>query len=178
MNSDLKKNMNKKAEGHQMNPHEKIAKMAVLQHLKKTAEDAMKEHMAGGGVKKVSVMSNSPEGLEEGLDHAKGMVGKLNPEEEGSHGDHGDEGPDALEGDEPHELTRGDVSSPGHSTHENANFSEDHTKAPPDGDLEDKEAVPGDTEEKHEDDMSHEELDAKIQKLMHLKSAKQAKMRG
>lgn len=152
----------------EMHPHEKMAKMAVLQHLKKTAEDAMKEHM--GGMKKVSVMSNSPEGLEEGLEHAKGMVGSLNPEEEGTHKGETEETPSPMEGKEPHELTRGDVNAPGESTHEKANFSADHSDAPSDGDMEDRDAVPGEDE-----DMSHEELDAKIQKLMHLK---QAKMRG
>lgn len=168
----------KKPEGEEMHPHEKMAKMAVLQHLKKTAEDAMKEHM--GGMKKVSVMSDSPEGLKEGLDKAKGMVGKLDSDEEGF-GDHGSEDGDPLEHQNEHELTRGDVNSPGHSTHEEHENTEDHSKEPEDGDMEDRDAVPGDDGDEanaSDEDMSHEELDAKIQRLMHLKSAKQAKMRG
>lgn len=170
----MKKEMKKDG----MHPHEKMAKMAVLQHLKKTAEDAMKEHMNGGAMKKVSVMSDSPEGLEEGLEHAKGMVGSLNSEEEGSHKDEGDESADPLKDENEHEMTRGDVNSPGHSTHEEHENTEDHSKESEDGDMEDREAVPGDDGDeanKSDEDMSHEELDAKIQRLMHLK---QAKMRG
>lgn len=62
-----------------MPEHEKMAKMSVLNDLKNSmSEDKMdKLH----GLKKVSIMSNSPEGLEQGLSKAKELV---EGQEEGS----------------------------------------------------------------------------------------------
>lgn len=71
----------------------KDAKMAVLQNLKKDAEGAMSGKLDKMGMKKVSVMSDSKEGVEKGLDKAKELV-EGSPEEEAS------ESPDeeAMEG--------------------------------------------------------------------------------
>lgn len=55
-----------------MMPHEKKAKMSVLEELQKQAADAM-----GGkldGVKKVSVMAPSKEGMKEGLEKAEEIL--------------------------------------------------------------------------------------------------------
>jgi hypothetical protein len=61
--------MKKKKEGREMSPEEKQAKMGVLQDLK----SQMSKHMADG-IKKVTVASDSPEGLKKGLEKAEDMV--------------------------------------------------------------------------------------------------------
>lgn len=70
----------KKKDGGKMRPEEKEAKMGVLENLKQ----AMSESMSGklGGLKKVTVASDSTEGLKKGLDKAKEITGHL-PESEG-----------------------------------------------------------------------------------------------
>lgn len=57
-----------------MKPSEKHAKMGVLNDLKSSLADSMNDKM--DGMKKVSVMSNSPQGLSAGLDKAKQMAGQ------------------------------------------------------------------------------------------------------
>jgi len=65
--------------GH-MRPEEKKAKVGILEDLK----NAMSEHMSGklGGLKKVTVASDSKEGLKKGLEKAKEITGHM-PEGEG-----------------------------------------------------------------------------------------------
>jgi len=144
---DLKKLQDKASD---MPDHEKMAKMQVLHHMKKVAEDMMKSHM-DGGAKKVSVMSNSPEGLQHGLAKAQELV---------SHGE-SPEG-DPLAGEETDEMVHGDVNEPGESTHDPKSFSV------PDGSDSDS----PDMGEPDEDDMSHDAIDAKIKHLMDLKKKK------
>jgi hypothetical protein len=68
--------MKKKKEGREMSPEEQSAKMNVLKDLK----SQMSKHMADG-IKKVTVASDSPEGLKEGLEKAEDLVeSKLSPE--------------------------------------------------------------------------------------------------
>jgi hypothetical protein len=55
-----------------MSPNSKKAKLTVLNELKKLSSDAMKEDLAG--MKKVTVASNSPEGLKKGLEKAEKMI--------------------------------------------------------------------------------------------------------
>ena len=50
------------------------AKMDVLKQIRQIASDAMKDDMKMRGLKKVTVASNSEEGLEEALDKAKDML--------------------------------------------------------------------------------------------------------
>jgi len=52
---------------------ERIAKMDVLKGISGLASDAMSNKLKDG-LKKVTVASNSPEGLEKGLDKAKEMI--------------------------------------------------------------------------------------------------------
>jgi hypothetical protein len=59
-----------------MNDMKKQAKLAVLKHIRQMASDVMKDDMKGKGFKKVTVASDSKEGLEEGLEKAKELVGK------------------------------------------------------------------------------------------------------
>jgi hypothetical protein len=52
--------------------HEKDAKMKVLSHLRDMAQESMGHKL--GGLKKVSVMSDSSEGLEKGLSKAQELT--------------------------------------------------------------------------------------------------------
>jgi hypothetical protein len=70
----------KKAEGMKpMSPVEKQAKMGVIQDMRKMASDSMASPLHD--LKKVSVASNSPQGLAMGLDKAKQIVSH-NPEDD------------------------------------------------------------------------------------------------
>lgn len=74
---DLKKLLQKKMEkGDMLSPMDKDAHKAALLGLRKDATDLMKPDF--DGLKKVTVASDSPQGLEEGLDTAKKMTGKSN----------------------------------------------------------------------------------------------------
>lgn len=73
LHDKMKKMLSKKRD---LPEHEKNAKMDVVKHLRDMASDAMGDKL--DGLKKVSVMSNSPEGLAHGLDKAKQIVS--NPE--------------------------------------------------------------------------------------------------
>lgn len=89
MNNKFHKMLQKKRD---MSPVEKHAKMSVLKDLKSAASEAAGDRL--GHLKKVSVMSNSPEGLEEGLDKAKEMApgmhdGGLAEDQEFSYSDGG-----------------------------------------------------------------------------------------
>lgn len=75
-----------------MSPVEQKAKLAALKGAHGMASDAMKEGLAGA--KKVSVMSDSPEGLKKGLDLAEKIVG----EQEDEDSIEGDKMEDAQEG--------------------------------------------------------------------------------
>lgn len=55
-----------------LSPMDKKAKMSVLEEMKKQAMGMMGDNLKG--VKKVSVASNSPEGLKEGLHKAQEIV--------------------------------------------------------------------------------------------------------
>ncbi len=155
-----------------MSDHEKQAKMGVLHHLKSMAEDMMKGHMdnqppgGAGGMKKVSVMSDSPEGLSEGLDKAKDLV---------QH--------DPLSGQHPAEMLHGDVNSPGHSTHGSGVSSADSLddggaySEEGDEDADEKDEASSASTHDVEDDMPEEHMephhiDAKIKHLMDLKKRK------
>lgn len=61
-----------------MKPSEKHAKMGVLKDLKDSLADSMGDKL--DGMKKVSVMSNSPEGLDAGLDKAKMLSHQMPPD--------------------------------------------------------------------------------------------------
>jgi hypothetical protein len=142
---DLKKMKHKESS---MPDHEKMAKMTVLHHMKKVAEDMMKDHM-GHGMKKVSVMSDSPEGLQHGLEKAKEMMHGQSPEG------------DPMSDEEPGEMVHGDVNEPGDSSHEAKPFAGEESP--------EEEAAEEDQEEAG---MSHEDIDAKIKHLMDLKRRK------
>ena len=72
-----------------MSSHEKDAKMGVLSHLRDMAQESMGSKLHG--LKKVSVMSDNPEGLESGLSKAQELVKHL---EEGSSEEESSESPE------------------------------------------------------------------------------------
>lgn len=75
----LKKLMQKKMEKQGgMEPKAKEAKMELLKELREMASGMMKEDLDGhlAGIKKVTVASDSEEGLKEGLEKAEDMVEK------------------------------------------------------------------------------------------------------
>lgn len=79
MHKMLEKMMEKKKQGGKvLSPTEMKAKLGVVEDLKKMAEDAMKDQ----GLKKVSVASDSPEGLKEGLEMAKDKVTEMSSDHE------------------------------------------------------------------------------------------------
>lgn len=154
-----------------MSDHEKHAKMGVLHHLKQVAEDMMKDHMDGGGMKKVSVMSDSPEGLAEGLDKAKDLVGHADMPEG-----------DPITGQHPGGLMHGDISRPGMSTHGAGIAQEDslddggaYADDDEDVDSADESAEHdsgGESDDMPEEHMEPHHIDAKIKHLMDLKKRK------
>lgn len=117
--------------GKKMSPSEQKAKLAALKEAHGMASNMMKDGL--DGAKKVSIMADSKQGLEKGLDLAKKIVDKKTPisdamdesDMQGADGDSDEEGWDS--GDSEHEM-------------------------------------------KHEEDMSEDELDAEIQRLMELKA--------
>ena len=87
----------KKASGKELSDNEKQAKSEVLKSLHGQASDILRVKLKG--IKKVSVMSDSPEGLEKGLDKAKELLEAA----QGSNGDnileHDSDEADEVEGE-------------------------------------------------------------------------------
>lgn len=136
----------KKQSSGMMDDNEKNAKMSVLQHLHDMAKGAMGDKLHGLG--KVEIASDSPEGLESGLEHAKDLLHNVdekhfNDDTNEDHG-HGDMLP---EEDDEHE--EGDEAS------EAGGLGMD--TAP---------------ELDEDEDLPEHEIDAKLEKLMALKKRK------
>lgn len=144
----------KKMGGHGLSDIERDAKMSVVDAMKEMANDEMSGRL--NGLKKVSVASNSPEGLEKGLDKAKELVRK-GPEASLHDSDMEDLEEDAHE-DLDHDNEEGE--SPEHQEKVLGHLPE-----------EDHEMAPGEEESEY-GHMSEDELDAKLQELMKLKAMK------
>jgi hypothetical protein len=143
----MKSKMFEKKKGSKMSEAEHGAKKSVLESLRDEMSNAMGAKLHG--LKKVSVASDSPKGLEKGLDLAKNLIKKKG---DTMNDTTAEEIEDAVEGDEM-------------STHPTDNAEEG-------SDAEESEESP--EEEASEDDaMSEEELDKKLEKLMALKKKKQ-----
>jgi hypothetical protein len=111
---DRLKKLKEKKSAHKMHPLEQKAKMDVVSHLQKMAEDAMGSKLKG--MNKVTVASDTPEGLQHGLEHAEGALKHLPQALDDSHPDHenfahtenkedGDDGMSAYpDADDDHEL--------------------------------------------------------------------------
>lgn len=79
----MKKLMGKKKEG-KLSPVEKEAKSSVLKDLSASAADMMKEKL--GGMKKATIMADSPEGMKKGAELVEKIAGAM-PEGEESEGE-------------------------------------------------------------------------------------------
>lgn len=135
----------KKEGGKELSSNEKTAKMSVVQALRDFAAGEMGKKI--DGMKKVSVASDSEEGLEKGLDKAKELIGK--PDKDVASEDQYDETEESDQ-EEESEKERGVDQHP-------AEFADT-----PHGDYSN-----GDESDSDED--SEEELDAKLKHLMALK---------
>jgi|ERR1035437_2497075 hypothetical protein len=163
MLKDKLMNKLKKNGAKDLDPLEKSAKMGVVKELSRQAGSMMGDKVHPG-MGKVSVASNTKEGLHHGLQDAdKFLAHAGGPNSLAQHtgtsipGKHGEEGSHEEEASEPHSeaLAEGDV-SPAEGSHES-----------PIGQSEEELAA------KHAD-TSPEELDAHIQKLTALKHKKMA----
>lgn len=111
---DKLKKLKDKKEMHKMHPMEQKAKLHVLDDMSKMADDAMGDKLKG--MNKVTVASDSQEGLEHGLDKAHDLLKNLPEALDDSHPDHenfahtenkedGEDGMSAYpEADDDHEL--------------------------------------------------------------------------
>lgn len=70
----LKRLREKKKDMSKMHPLERKAKMDVVEHLQKMAQDAMGDKVKG--MRKVTVASDTPHGLQEGLHKAQDLMGE------------------------------------------------------------------------------------------------------
>ncbi len=154
-----------------LSPLEQKAKMGVVKDLRDLAAKHMSDKLEG--LKKVTVASDSEEGLKHGLDKAKEIVSSpemehMRSEAERGFGAHADQ----LAGDENKHV---------HDMPETADAHE------PLRDEQDEEAEESPSEEEHEspeeeasehdehDDMDEDELDKKLQHLMAMKERKRSK---
>jgi len=160
-----------------MDPLEQHAKMGVVKAMRDMASKAMDNKLAG--LKKVSVASNTSEGLSHGLDKAKELLAQThNPEPEmedneamDSIDNHSDEAETESEGGDTHGLELGDSEAPEHEAMETPG-------------MEAAEHMPEEQHEVHghipmhdgmHDDMSEDEIDAKLAHLSALKAKKAKK---
>ena len=162
---------------------EKNAKMDVVKDMRDHAAKAM--HGKLDGLKKVSVMSNSSEGLKAGLDKAKGILGGheeqdlLNDAEgpysdaEHAHDEHmGEHGPN-MAGQE-QDSDEQEAFADGGEVGKLSDMEEGLEPSPDEGE---EEAVDSESpaeheeemEESPEEEMSEQEIDAKLEKLMRAK---------
>lgn len=130
---DQLKKLREKKGMHKMHPMEQKAKMGVMEDLQKMAHDAMGGKLKG--MKKVTVASDSEEGLEHGLDKAHDVIKHLPPALDDSHTDHenfehseneedGNDGMDSFpDADDAHQLE----ASP-HHQHMRAEQAEGHAQ--------------------------------------------------
>lgn len=149
----LKKLREKKGDG-KMRPMEQKAKMGVLEDLQRMASEAMGGKLKG--MSKVTVASDDPDDLSDGLDKAKDLLGHMPEAMDDSHPDH--ENFEASEKPEDGDDGMSDY----------ADADDDHgLEAHPDDAHEEGEMAEG-----GDDDMSDEDLDAQIAHLMKLKAMK------
>ncbi len=147
----------KKKDGKTMPEHEKNAKLGVMEDLHKMASDAMGSKL--GGLKKVTVASDSSEGLSHGLDKAKEIMN-------GNEMQHGLE--DAESGNDRGDSVLAGGEDPEGDTSQSELAEEPHGQ--PMGEPQDASATHmGHHDMGKYDDMSEEDLDHHLQKLSALK---------
>lgn len=162
MTDKMKKMLDKKKGQGKMSEAEKDAKMSVVNHMKDMASKMMGDHVKG--LKKVSVASNSGEGLKEGLHKAEEMLDANSEDGHSSMHDSENEMESPPEG-EVHDSGAGeygkDMRDKTHDEYQEEAQETDAEKASDDEDDEDNK-------------MSESELHAKLTKLMAIKKRKDA----
>lgn len=163
----------KKGGAEEMSGVEKDAKMGVVKAMRDMASNAMNDKLAG--LKKVSVASDSSEGLKEGLKKAEELMGAHESDEQPQHEDnkamdsidnHSEEAMDQDEGGDSHGLHENgeeDEESPEHEAGESA---EEEMSEHPQGEN---------YQPSEYDHLSEDELDAKLAHLMKMKEMKKHK---
>lgn len=199
MHDKLKKMMEKKRD---LSPSEKNAKMDAIHEMRGAAAEMMGHKM--DGLKKVSVMSDSKEGLKKGLDKARGIVShgqedqmKLDAEAPYSDYKHalqehdGEEQSDEL-GRKMPMMSDGGMVDAQDGMRKAFHFNEGGEVESPDMDqsedgysaremADDSEdgspadVDPSDEGDSDDEEMSSEELDAQLAKLMKMKSKMESK---
>lgn len=134
-----------------MPDHEKQAKMDVVKHLRDIASGKMKDHM--GSLHKVSVASDSAEGLQNGLQKAQQVVG--------------------ADADADEQSASG--MSEGGNVPEHDTSSAEEAEMVHDAENPEHDALSAHEEHDPEEDMDEDELNAKLEKLMKMKNKKDSK---
>lgn len=148
----FKKLLEKKRQmGKSLDGVEKDAKLSAVQTLKNFANDALKDKM--GDMKKVSVASDSKEGLVEGMEKAKDLI-------------KGDEGHGELEDYQDDEEADMDMASEDKGGYDKE-FGPYAEANQPENGQDDKRNSP--FEENKEEYMDEDELDKKLEHLMSMK---------
>lgn len=158
---DIKKLKDLKGKkGKEMDPVHKQAKMSVVKDLQKSAEEMMGEGLKG--LKKVTVASDSKEGLAHGLDKAKHILGA---QEKGAPDDADMEGLEEETGEDlDHDQERGEDQE---HVDKVLAMNHDHNKE------HDEEMSPDEADDSS--DHEHEELDRQLAELMKRKEALRSK---
>jgi hypothetical protein len=173
MHDKLMKMLGKKRN---LSEHEKNAKMDVMHEMRNEAANAMKDKM--DGLKKVSVMANSKQGLQHGLEKAHDLVqGQDMDEDQDSDMDQAmaeggmvkDESPDMMRAEAENPYHDNDMAKAEHAFPEGQDESEEE-----DPDHEGEESNEEELAEDHPSNdghqMSEEEIDSKLKHLMSLKA--------
>lgn len=113
--------MKKKKEGKELSGPEKDAKMSVVQAMRDFAQGEMGKKL--DGLKKVSVSSNTKEGITSGLDKAKELVGHM---PEGLHDDGENDMEEAAE--TPIDEMEHEISGSGEDEYENCTEEQINSK--------------------------------------------------
>jgi hypothetical protein len=151
-----------------LSEHEKNAKMDVMNEMRNEAASAM--HGKLGGLKKVSVMSDSSEGLKHGLDKAKQILPDQEDEEGMAHGGVvGDEHEmDEMTAEAENPYHDNDMAKAEHAFPDHQDESEEE-----DPDHEGEESPEEELSEEHPSNeghgMSSDEIDERLKHLMALK---------
>lgn len=154
-----------------MSDNEKNAKMDVVSHLRDMAAGAMKNKMSSKGMHKVSVASDSSEGLKHGLEKAKEIVGEGGDSDSPLHMSEGGE----VDGNRPASETGDEEEA--QMLHEAENPEQDALDAHKEhsgSEDESSEESPEDASSEF-DDMDEEEINRKLEQLMALKKKKDSK---
>jgi hypothetical protein len=138
-----------------MSSHEKDAKMSVVKHLRDMAMGAMKDKMAPKH--QVTVASNSPEGLQAGLDTAQAVAGQDN--------DGSSSAPAMNAGGEVGQV---DADKPEHDSLSDEDEMVKETENP------EHDALSAHEEHDPDEDMDEDELNAKLEKLMKMRDGKKS----